>query len=359
MLQRTGAEKTRKYNITAMRSFLTYRYAIVSAAILCSSFLAAQDIHYSQFNNSPYNLNPAQTGLFNGDYRVASNYRSQWSAVPVPYKTFSIGGDARLKTKMENDVPGVGLLINSDQAGDSRFSTLQILGSASYIKKLDKDSVNFISLGIQPGFTTKSFDINALTFDSQFDGDSYNAGIPSGESFSRTRISYFDLGAGLAYLWRKNSRKQLNAGISLLHLTRPKQSFFNDRDIRLDMKFNVSAIAQFPVTEKIDILPTFLYQSQGRFNETVFGAFGKYHLKPIDGVPTAFSLGAKYRVKDAFVLVAGLDYRNFNVGLSYDINTSSLTAATGGRGGFEISVIYIFRKIVPFVAKKRVCPIYM
>ena len=53
------------------------------------------------------------------------------------------------------------------------------------------------------------------------------------------------------------------------------------------------------------------------------------------------------------------DGRISNVGVSYDINTSKLTAATNGRGGFEISVIYIFKKIVPFVAKSRVCPIYM
>jgi hypothetical protein len=54
-----------------------------------------------------------------------------------------------------------------------------------------------------------------------------------------------------------------------------------------------------------------------------------------------------------------MDYRNFNVGISYDVNTSKLIAATNRRGGFELSVIYILRKAVPFIAKKRVCPIYM
>ena len=41
------------------------------------------------------------------------------------------------------------------------------------------------------------------------------------------------------------------------------------------------------------------------------------------------------------------------------INTSKLIEATNRRGGFEISVIYIFKKVTPFIAKKRVCPIYM
>ena len=38
----------------------------------------AQDIHFSQFNMSPGNLNPAFTGFFDGDVRGVANYRSQW-----------------------------------------------------------------------------------------------------------------------------------------------------------------------------------------------------------------------------------------------------------------------------------------
>jgi type IX secretion system PorP/SprF family membrane protein len=172
-------------------------------------------------------------------------------------------------------------------------------------------------------------------------------------------MPYFDMGVGLAYLYRKNHRMYVNAGYSLLHLNRPKQSFFNNDDIRLDAKHNISGIASIPVTGPIDVLPTFQYQRQGKFQETVVGLFGKYQLKPIDGIPTAISLGGFYRMKDAFILVAGMDYKNFNVGVSYDVNTSKLTEATNRRGGFEISVIWIHRTVKPFVAKKRVCPIYM
>jgi hypothetical protein len=125
------------------------------------------------------------------------------------------------------------------------------------------------------------------------------------------------------------------------------------------MKTAISGLAEFPVSENIDVIPTLLYQHQGKYNETVAGAFGKYYLTPVNGMSTAISLGAFYRVKDAFIIAAGMDYMNFNVGVSYDINTSKLIAATNHRGGFEISIIYIFKKIVPFVAKKRVCPVYM
>lgn len=350
-----------KIMFTNKNSFHAGYIKILCVLLICciQQQLWAQDIHYSQFNASPKNLTPAQTGLFDGDWRFVGNYRSQWAAIPVPYKTFSIASDTRLKTKLKNDVPAAGLVVNTDRAGDSRFTTLQVLVSGAYIKKLTSDSTHFISLAIQPGITTRSFDINALTFDNQYNGDTYDKSLPSGETFTKTRITYFDLGGGMAYLWKKNARNQINIGVSALHINHPKQSFFANDEIKLDTKTAISGLAEFPIAEKVDVIPTFLYQMQGKFKETVVGGFGKYYLKPINGLTTAVSFGGFYRLKDAFILVANMDYKNFNVGVSYDINTSNLIAATNRRGGFEVSVIYIFKKIPPFIAKKRVCPIYM
>lgn len=328
--------------------------------------LFAQDIHLLQFNSSPQNLNPAQTGLFNGDWRFVGNYRTQWAAIPVPYNTYSISTDTRLNTlpqsianKFPNGTPALGLIINSDQAGDSKLRTTQIYLSAAYIKKLTKDSTHFISLGIQPGISNKNFNTSALTFDSQYDGTKYNSGLSTGENFNNTSITYFDVGAGAAYYWQKTPRKKVNIGFSAFHLNTPKQSFFNNTNVRLNVKTNISGIAEIPVTSRVSILPSFLYQHQGTFHETILGVFGKYYLAPINGMVTAVSLGTFFRTKDAFVLLANMDYKNFNVGISYDINTSNLSVATNNRGAFELSVIYIMKKVIPFVAKKRVCPIYM
>ncbi len=321
--------------------------------------LSAQDIHFSQFNASPQNLNPAQTGLFNGDWRFVGNIRSQWAAVPVPYRTLSVSADNRLKKDFAGGTIAVGLIVNTDKSGDSKLSTTNVYLSLSYIKKLTKDSTHFISIGVQPGATTKNFNPSALTFDSQYDGDSFNPALPTGENFTNYRITYFDIGAGLAYLYRKNNRLFANIGVSALHLTQPKELFFGSSSSQLDIKTAVSSIVEFPVSEKLDVVPTVLYQHQGTYNETVAGGFAKYYLAHEDGMTSAIALGGFYRIKDGFIVAANMDYRNFNIGISYDVNTSKLIAATNHRGGFEVSVIYIFRKIVPFVAKKRVCPIYM
>ena len=47
---------------------------LLTYIILCFCLineLNSQDIHFSQFNLAPLNLNPAMTGSFNGDYRIA------------------------------------------------------------------------------------------------------------------------------------------------------------------------------------------------------------------------------------------------------------------------------------------------
>ncbi|HEY8915865.1 MAG TPA: type IX secretion system membrane protein PorP/SprF, partial [Chitinophaga sp.] len=45
----------------------------------------AQDLHFSQFFNSPLTTNPANTGFIpDGNYRVGINYRNQWASIPVP-----------------------------------------------------------------------------------------------------------------------------------------------------------------------------------------------------------------------------------------------------------------------------------
>ncbi len=351
--------KQKKISTIIKKPLVSLCVLSILVVIFFNTSSIAQDIHFSQFNSSPQNLNAAQTGLFNGDWRFVGNYRSQWVAVPVPYKTFSLSTDTRLKTGLASATPALGLIVNNDNSGTSHLTTTQVYVSASIIGKLNKDSTHFIAVGLQPGVETKSFNVNELTFDNQYDGDSYNASLPSGENFTNTRITYFDMGGGLAYLYRKNERMKVNIGLSALHLTQPAQKFFANTTDKLSTKIALSGLAEFPVSTNIDVVPTFLYQHQGKYNETVAGAFGKYYLTPVNGMSTAISLGAFYRIKDAFIIAAGMEYMNFNVGVSYDVNTSKLIAATNRRGGFEISIIYIFKKIVPFVAKKRLCPIYM
>ena len=78
----------------------------------------AQDIHYSQFFNSPLNLNPALAGIFNGDGRVHANIKEQWSSVPVGYTSGDLGLDLKHGVGQKGHFLGYGVLLNYDRAGD-------------------------------------------------------------------------------------------------------------------------------------------------------------------------------------------------------------------------------------------------
>jgi hypothetical protein len=53
---------------------------------------------------------------------------------------------------------------------------------------------------------------------------------------------------------------------------------------------------------------------------------------------TSIYAGAYYRPNDAIIPYIGLGTTKMQLGLSYDINISSLKTATQSRGGFEISL---------------------
>ncbi|HSK11608.1 MAG TPA: type IX secretion system membrane protein PorP/SprF, partial [Phnomibacter sp.] len=59
--------------------------------------------------------------------------------------------------------------------------------------------------------------------------------------------------------------------------------------------------------------------------------------------PTTLYAGAWYRFNDALIPYLGLEWSSFRFGASYDVNTSSLKAVSQGRGGFEVSLIYVYR----------------
>ena len=89
----------------------------------------SQDLHFSQFMNSPLFINPANTGFIpDGDYRMGINYRNQWSSVmTIPYNTMSVFGDVQLMQNHDNTGwLGLGGLILHDEAGSGHLTSTKI-----------------------------------------------------------------------------------------------------------------------------------------------------------------------------------------------------------------------------------------
>src|ERR1041385_6461227 len=85
----------------------------------------AQDPNFSQFFVSPLTLNPALTGKFNGDFRIAGNYRDQWPAISKAFVTSTASFDAPiLRNRIsELDTWGVGVMAMTDKTANGILST--------------------------------------------------------------------------------------------------------------------------------------------------------------------------------------------------------------------------------------------
>lgn len=338
--------------------FSCLRLLFVLCMMLCTVDSRAQDIHFSQYNGSILNVNPAFTGFFDGDYRVGAIYRSQWQSVPVPYKTFSFAADGRFRTKkMKSDCFGLGVVFNNDKAGDTYFGTNQLYLASSYIHKLNKDSTLLWSTGIMAGVSSVGFNYSKMTFDNQYNGTAYDPSYATGENFAKNATTYGDFNIGTALQYTLKQRTFIQYGLSYHHFTSPRLTFQNNNAIRVDSKLSNYLAFQYPIASQVDAVFEMLYAHQGKYNEVVPGAQLRFLLD--QKTNQAASIGVYYRVKDAAIARIGYQYKTLTAGMSYDVNTSKFIAATNRRGAFEIYITYIIKKIVPFVPKKRVCPIYM
>jgi type IX secretion system PorP/SprF family membrane protein len=319
----------------------------------------APDLHHSQFYTSPLNLNPALTGVFNGDYRFAMNYRSQWFINElVQYQTMSANADMKFFPK-KDDAKGfwsAGLLFNYDQAGDSRLSLAHLGLSGAYTRALN--SRNLVSLGGLVGFGQRRFRTDDLVWDEQWINGQLVPDAPSMEDFSNTSNGFLDLSLGLNYRWQKNERTNINIGLGAFHLNEPDQTFFDQSSTEaLTKRLAFSALASFKIINEVDLLIHGLYQSQYPYEEIVFGGYGKIYINKKRGKEFALLLGAAVRLDDAFIPKIAVEYNNWYGGFSYDVNNSKFKSETNRRGGPEFSLIYRITTVKP-LPKFKNCPIF-
>lgn len=300
----------------------------------------AQDIHYSQFYASPLTLNPALTGVNDCNYRVALSYRNQWASVTTPYTTPSISFDINnIANKLiKRGIGSAGLLILNDKAGDGQLSNLTIMGSAAYQRDLDAQKKMMGSVGVQFGYVQKRYDLSKLTFEEQWAGTDFNQSLFNGEQNLNNKLSYLNVNLGGLWAYKPTDKVNVFLGVAGFNLISPKETFYNDGKNKLSPRTVVHAGAKIGLNEKMNLLPMFLYMGQSKDVEVNFGTSLGYNLTASDAV---IYLGGYYRMNDAVIVMLGGEYKKVRLGLSYDINTSSLKTASNGNGGFEISLSYI------------------
>ncbi len=343
-----------------MKNILTFVFVLLFAAVAIKPALS-QDIHFSQYYYSPVTLNPALTAV-NKNLQATFQYKQQWGTV----KAFSTGGatfefkfnqqkwEKRKNltdsyTKKEMKGLAIGFNFFSDKAGNGSIRQTMVNLSLAYHILLTR--VSTLSAGLVGGYTQLSINPEGLRWNNQYSLGNYSAIAPSGETFAGTSLSYNDFGAGVLYSYEnpesgimENDQKHVDVGFAVSHINQPQMSFYDSGSSNLYRKYTAHASALFGLPgTKFIIGGSFLFMSQNQQKELTPGFVMKYRLKEQSNYTgykksSSLGLGLYYRAKDSFIPYLILELDKYSIGMSYDINTSDLTTATTGRGGFEVSL---------------------
>ncbi|MBL7727518.1 MAG: PorP/SprF family type IX secretion system membrane protein [Dinghuibacter sp.] len=311
---------------------------------------AQVDPHFSQYYIYPSWLNPALTGVFDGDYRASAIYRTQWGNITTPFATPGFSVDVNTNRNIN-----FGASVLRQKAGDGGFNYTTAYGSIAYTGvRFGVNGYQRMVFGMQFGLIQRRFDINKLTFGDQWNPiTGFNPGTPTADVFNRSSSSSFDAGAGALYYDATPGKKaNLYGGVSVSHITRPTDQFSATGDAKFPVRYTVHAGSRINLNPTFSITPNALYLKQGTASETMVGAYGQ--LKAAPDLDLMF--GANYRLKDAVAPYVGIGYKNMMLGLNYDINTSDLGKLARGSRSFEISLSIIGKKRVKTPEAEFVCP---
>lgn len=335
--------------------------------------LLGQDIHFSEYNETPSLINPALTG---SAYvlRASIIYKDQWAGVTVPYRTLGAAFDMKIKPTNWEKIDfqhkaykkafsklGGGLSFFSDKAGDGKMGTNQ--ANLSFATHLKIGELSVLSLGVQGSVVQKSVDFTKFIFSNQYNGTGYSTGPAMGETYGTHSFVYADFAAGLLWRYEKEptivgeeSQLSADAGVSVFHINKPKQKFLSSTNEQLFSKYTIHGKCLIkPAKSYLGFAPSFLFSFQGKQKELMGGLMVKYYMKQdskYTGIvrKSSIGLGAYYRNQDALIVALLMEMSQYAIGFSYDLNISRLSKVSTLRGGPEVTIRfnsaakYLFQK---------------
>lgn len=274
------------------------------------------DAQLSQYWAIPTYYNAGASG--SSEYlRINGGARLQWLGIENAPQSFL--GQVDMPLNLFGKRIGVGAGLQSETMG--LFSNLNINAQVSYKIKLLKGE---LSIGAQVGYLEQKFKGTEVEVPDNDDyHDSSDQAIPTQDLKGGT----VDISAGIFY-----THKYFWVGVSGLHLLEPT--------VKMGLEGSESTASQ----EYETVVPRTLYFMGGSnipLKNTLF------ELQPSLMVKTDFSVfsaeitararynkflsfGVGYRWKEAVMIMAGAEYKNFFVGYAYDYPLSAIAKASSG-----------------------------
>ncbi len=304
----------------------------------------AQDIHFSQMFETPLLRNPALAGIFSGDLRIQSVYRSQYNSVANAYHTASMNIEYKMPIGKTDDFVTLGGEVLYDRAGTVALTSTHLLPTFNYHKSLSSQRSMYLSLGVMGGWVQRRIDRSRITTNSQFNGNNYDGSAGTGETFPNASYSYFDGSVGMSFnsqVGLVEDNNNIYLAIAYHHFNKAKNvNFYTASKLEMIPKWVASAGVRMNTSDYNYFTIEADYTTQGAYREILGGILFSTKLQSPDEPKYILHGGAYVRLNDAIIPVAKIEMKPLSFALSYDVNISKLKDVSKGRGGFELSVAY-------------------
>lgn len=352
---------TPKQNTTSMRTrVVQFCAAGLLALSLPKTAQAQADIHFSQFYETSVLRNPALTGVFSDDYKVGVYYRNQWSSITNPYNTVLVSAESHFQVReTSEDFISFGILGYADKAGSIDQKITAFYPAINYNKSINPNHNTFLSAGFTGGYVQYSFDPTKATFNNQYLNGKFDPANPALETMPNAKLTMYDVGAGLNLNTSsgEDNKTTYVVGFSGYHFTKPHFSYVQSSDVKENMRFNVNGALSHSLNDLTTVQFQANYASEGAYREIIFGGLLNWSASTKGNRDIfIFSGGLFYRYGDALVPVIKLTYKAMAIGVSYDVNVSTLKEASNLQGGTEITLFISGNYTDKGILKKTVCP---
>lgn len=324
-------------------TIMNYRKFLAFVLMLCCfQRLKSQDPHFSQYFSSPLSLNPAYCGFFEGPQRLSMNFRNQWLGAGDPFTTATLSFEQRLIDQNKNpyDNWGLGIMAMYDRTANGSYNSNYLNVSTAYHKQLDEDGFQHLGIGFQGSIGSRRLDYSKIAFNEQFTSRGFDLTLNNGENFLNKSVNYFDGNLGILYNYH-GPFKRFYAGASLYHFTQPSISFLGNTPYTLPMRVTLHTGASWLLGSHSEVYVSGQIMKQGTSSNKVVGMAYGHSLYSNDDAIVLYA-GLWLRFNDAVYPYVGYKWENFQLGLSYDLNTSGIQATATRNKSFEISLIYDF-----------------
>ncbi|MCS7074431.1 MAG: PorP/SprF family type IX secretion system membrane protein [Bacteroidia bacterium] len=313
----------------------------------------AQDPHYSLLYATPITINPAYSGLIEGDWKLNLSHRTRQATFESAFNTYLFQADRKVEidsvTENYNLHGGVGVMALTDKGGNMRTNAFQF--AFSYEVPLGiKIRYHHLRAGFNLALLQKTIEPPKMVFEDQYDGIGFN--LQTQEPITNRSDMNFDAGAGFLYYRTQKipGNLELNpwAGFSIYHITRPYVGFVSAGEPakRTTIRYTFNAGAKLRTRTPLDLNFHFLYMNQNHSNLWNFALYGRWAFYEDDykfeKEKAAVRLGMVFRPAESIVFDLGAEFhKRYHIGFAYDININRYQLLRNSYGGLQFMLCYL------------------